>query len=71
MSADLEDKVILVTGAGSGIGRACALRLAQAGASIVAGDVRSDAAEDTAARVRDGGGEAVAANTPRPPSPAN
>ena len=35
----LGDRVAVITGAGSGIGRACALRFAQAGASIVAGDV--------------------------------
>ena len=34
MSADLEDKVILVTGAGSGIGEACAKRIAAGGARV-------------------------------------
>ena len=55
----LRDRVAVITGAGSGIGRACAVRLAQAGAAIVAADVRGDAAEDTASRVRDVGGEAI------------
>lgn len=56
----LRGRVAVVTGAGSGIGRACAVRLAQAGASIVAADVRGDAAEDTAVRVRGAGGSAIA-----------
>ncbi|TML10792.1 MAG: SDR family oxidoreductase [Actinobacteria bacterium] len=56
----LRGRVAVITGAGSGIGRACALRLAQAGASIVAADVRLDAANDTAARVRASGGPAIA-----------
>jgi NAD(P)-dependent dehydrogenase (short-subunit alcohol dehydrogenase family) len=57
----LSGKVAVVTGAGSGIGRACALRLAQAGAAIVAADLRGDAAGETVASIRDGGGAATAA----------
>ena len=56
----LRDRVAVITGAGSGIGRACAVRLAQAGAAIVAADVRGDAAEDTAAQVRGAGGDVIA-----------
>jgi meso-butanediol dehydrogenase / (S,S)-butanediol dehydrogenase / diacetyl reductase len=40
-----EDKTILVTGAGSGIGAACVRRLFAEGASIVAGDVRNEAVD--------------------------
>ena len=38
-----EGKTAIVTGAGQGIGRACAIRLAQAGANMVLTDIRSEA----------------------------
>ncbi len=44
----LANKVALVTGAGNGIGRACALALAAAGAEVVAADIAGPAAEATA-----------------------
>lgn len=49
----------MVTGAGGGIGRAVALRLAEDGLAIAAMDRSSDAAHDTAAAVIDRGGKAV------------
>jgi NAD(P)-dependent dehydrogenase (short-subunit alcohol dehydrogenase family) len=45
----LQGRLALVTGAGSGIGRAVALRLAREGAVIVATDLRPEAARETAA----------------------
>ena len=56
----LEQKTAFVTGAGSGIGRACALRLAEEGARVAAVDIKLPAAEDTAKEIRGAGGEAVA-----------
>ncbi len=53
----LEDKVAIVTGAGSGIGRAAALRFADEGASVVCADVDGDSAAATAAAI---GGAALA-----------
>ena len=44
----LKDKVALVTGAGSGIGRAVALLFAQEGASVVASDISPSNAQETA-----------------------
>jgi len=55
MSGVLERKVALVTGAGSGIGRAAAVRFASEGAAVVAADVDGAAAEATAAAITDGG----------------
>lgn len=56
----LEGRVALVTGAGSGIGRASALRLAAAGARVAAADVNLPMAEETAAAITEQGGQAMA-----------
>jgi NAD(P)-dependent dehydrogenase (short-subunit alcohol dehydrogenase family) len=56
-----EGKVAVVTGAGSGIGQATALRLASEGCRVVCADVNTEAAEATAKRAREAGGEAEAA----------
>ncbi|MBU2031224.1 MAG: SDR family oxidoreductase [Alphaproteobacteria bacterium] len=53
------DKVAVVTGAGSGIGRATALRFAEEGARVVVADL-SDAVDDTAAMIREAGAEVEA-----------
>lgn len=49
----IEGKVAIITGAGSGIGRALAHGFAAAGASVVAGDINADAAAATAASIGD------------------
>jgi len=55
----LRDKVALITGAGSGIGRESALRFASEGARVVAADVDEAAAKDTVAQIEAQGGEAL------------
>ena len=58
---DTGDRVVIVTGAGTGVGSAAAKRLAGGGAKVIVNYLRSrDEAEATAAACREAGGEAVA-----------
>lgn len=59
---DYTGKVVLITGAASGIGRATAMAFAEQGARIVIGDV-SDGADETLAQLQQRGGEALFVRT--------
>jgi NAD(P)-dependent dehydrogenase (short-subunit alcohol dehydrogenase family) len=52
--------VVVVAGAGSGLGAATACRLGEEGVHVVVGDIALDAAEQTAGMIRDSGGSAIA-----------
>ncbi|MFT4517798.1 MAG: meso-butanediol dehydrogenase/(S,S)-butanediol dehydrogenase/diacetyl reductase [Halioglobus sp.] len=54
------DKVVMVTGAGSGIGKACALRTAQEGGAVFCVDLNADALAATIEEISAAGGEATA-----------
>jgi NAD(P)-dependent dehydrogenase (short-subunit alcohol dehydrogenase family) len=56
----IQGKIAIITGAGSGVGRAASLLFAQHGGRLVVSDIDGAAAEATAAAVRAAGGEAIA-----------
>ena len=56
---EIEDKVAVVTGAGSGIGRAVARRLAHEGAAVVVADVDEDAGASAVREIHSEGGRAA------------
>ena len=55
----LENRVAVVTGAGRGIGRAVAMRLAEEGAAVVVSDIEGSFADSVARRITEAGGNAV------------
>ena len=63
MENNIEGKVVVITGASSGIGEATALLLAERGAKVVLGARGSDRLEALAARIAGAGGEAAYART--------
>lgn len=54
------EKVIIVTGGASGIGRETAYLLAEEGAKVVVADINLDAAKDVVKKIKDKNQEAVA-----------
>jgi NAD(P)-dependent dehydrogenase (short-subunit alcohol dehydrogenase family) len=56
----LDGKVAIITGAGSGMGRATSLLFAREGAKIAAVDINEKSAAETAAKIEREGGQAVA-----------
>jgi NAD(P)-dependent dehydrogenase (short-subunit alcohol dehydrogenase family) len=60
MKISFDGQVVVITGAGAGLGRAHALELAQRGAAVVVNDVASTTADAVVAEVEAAGGKAVA-----------
>ena len=59
MAGQLEGKVSLITGGGSGIGKASALAFAREGSKVVVADVNVDGGDETVRLIQDTGGEAT------------
>ncbi|AJE48823.1 SDR family NAD(P)-dependent oxidoreductase [Celeribacter indicus] len=56
----LEGKVVVVTGGGAGIGRACCVALAASGATVAVGDIDPGTAAETLATIEEAGGRGLA-----------
>ena len=63
MTGRLEDKVAIITGAATGIGRAGARLFAQEGARVVVADRNAPEAEKTVAMIKENGGDAIFVET--------
>lgn len=61
--ARLKERVAIVTGGGSGIGRAIAKVFANEGAKVVVADCNENTAEETVEMIKSGGGQAIASKT--------
>lgn len=63
MSINIQDKVVVITGASSGMGEATARHLAEQGAKVVLGARRGERLESLAGKIKAAGGEALAVVT--------
>ncbi|MBO38892.1 MAG: dehydrogenase [Rhodospirillaceae bacterium] len=59
----VRDKVVIVTGGGTGIGKVYSQRLAQGGAKVVLADIVAEESNDVAEKIRDAGGQALSVPT--------
>jgi NAD(P)-dependent dehydrogenase (short-subunit alcohol dehydrogenase family) len=59
----LEDRIALVTGGSSGIGRSAALAFAEEGAKVVVADVAAEGGDETVSMIKEAGGEAIFVKT--------
>lgn len=60
MATGLDGRSVIVTGAGSGIGRAAALAFAAEGSKVVVADLNAETAEKVVSEIEEAGGTAVA-----------
>ena len=67
MAGRLQGEVAIVTGGGSGIGGACAVRFAQEGASVLVADLDADRSAGIIREIESAGGQSGLREAGRPP----